>query len=141
MAFEGNIQCIPGAKAGEAFDVKVDQGDGELRNGQYLFVRPDGEGATWVRGSMHAGGSAWVIQNVPKSGEAASIAYSGVTKVRVGAPEIVEGALVCVGHEGRAVNVHDTGDFVGGLALTGGVEGDLISILLMPGWYNVGGGN
>ena len=134
MAFEGNLQCIPGAVAGEDLRTPVDQGDGVLRSAQYLFMRNDGADGSWVRGSQHDGGSAWVLQNEPLAGEEATIAYSGVSKVRVGAPTIAAGALVCVGHAGRAVNIHAPGDMIGGLALTGGVEGELISVLLFPAW-------
>ena len=70
-----------------------------------------------------------VMQNKPQyTGSAATVAIAGVSKVEAGAT-IVGGNPISVKADGTAI-VALTGKPVVGYALTGGADGEIISVLL-----------
>lgn len=69
-----------------------------------------------------------ILQNDPKAGQAARVATGGVTKLRIAAT-IAAGALVALDTAGKG-KVPATGNRVIGIAVNGGVTGDIIPVLL-----------
>lgn len=75
-----------------------------------------------------------LLQNNPKSGEAAEVAYSGIAKAIAGTSTIAVGSVLGVNTTSRVVNTTTDNLQVVGKALTASSAiGDIISVLLMPG--------
>ncbi|NIQ91029.1 MAG: DUF2190 family protein [Nitrospinaceae bacterium] len=124
MAYEGNLKCIPGIVAAADLSAK-----------QFTFVKIDSNGqaaANTAEGAMVDG----VLQNKPAAqGEAAAVAYAGVTKVVAG-DTVAAGGKVISDTAGKAIPAA-TGKFIRGTALTGGAADEVISILLAPTGYSL----
>lgn len=72
-----------------------------------------------------------VLQNKPNSGQAATVGYSGRSKVVAGAA-VTAGRLLTTNSSGRAINA-TSGQLVFGRALdAAGANGEVITALLMP---------
>ena len=103
----------------------------DARTNQYHIMRADAAGITDV--ASNPGGDAneviGVLQNKPNSGQAATIAYLGETKVVAGGTASVN-ALLTTNGSGRAVDA-TSGDFVVGQALEAAAsDGETIRMLL-----------
>lgn len=70
-----------------------------------------------------------ILQNNPPSGQAATVAYSGVSKARAGGV-IAAGARVTSDASGNVIAAATAGDAVIGVALEGAASGDYIKVLL-----------
>jgi hypothetical protein len=126
MAYEGNLQCIPGVVAA-----------GDLSSHQFKFMKIDTNGEVALNttaGAFVAG----VLQNKPTAqGAAASVAYDGVSKVVAGS-NVTKGDPVRSDVDGKAVKNNGAvapGYFTRGIALETGVQDDLISVQLSPTGY------
>lgn len=101
--------------------------------GQYRFVEQSSAGTVTVCNS--AGENALgVLQNNPASGQAATIAVGGVTKVLAGAT-IAIGEQLATTAAGKAA-VATGGQVILGEAMSGGADGALISMLWRPMAYS-----
>lgn len=94
---------------------------------KYTVVKLDTNGAV-VTATASTDVAYGVLQNDPKAGQAARIAVGGVTKLRLGAT-IAAGALVAFDTTGKG-KVPATGNRVIGIAVYGGVSGDIVPVLL-----------
>jgi hypothetical protein len=118
MAYEGTQRTIPGVVA-----------SGDLSSDQYKFVNISATGAavnTTLGGVVDG-----VLQDAPDAiNRAATVAFSGVTKVVAGAA-VVKGARVMSNATGLAITAATTGSHIKGTALeAAGASGDIIAILL-----------
>lgn len=101
--------------------------------GQYRFVEQSTSGTVTVCNS--AGENALgVLQNNPASGQAATIAVGGVTKVLAGAT-IAIGEQIATTAAGKAA-VATNGQVILGEAMSGGGDGSIISMLWRPMAYS-----
>lgn len=117
MAYEGNLQIIPGQVA-----------SADLSSHQFKFMDIGATGAALntSAGAMCDG----VLQNKPDAlGKAASVAYSGVSKVVAGAA-ITAGARVMSSAAGKAVTATATNIGLGTALEAATADGDLIAVLL-----------
>lgn len=105
----------------------------DARTNQYHIMRADAAGITDVASNPGGDGNEviGVLQNKPNSGQAATIAYLGETKVVAGNATVTVNALLTTNGSGRAVDA-TSGDFVVGQALeaTSGGDGEIIRMLL-----------
>lgn len=69
-----------------------------------------------------------IMQNNPAAGVAGSVAYAGVSKAKLGGT-VAAGARVTSNASGLIVTAA-TGDSALGIALTGGVSGDIVAVLI-----------
>ena len=98
--------------------------------GQYLFVDVNTSGqAVLVAGQgLNAVG---VLQDNPSAaGRVGRIAIGGMVKVMAG-DTITAADRITTGADGRAETAA-TGDFVLGTAITGGADGEIITVLFQP---------
>ena len=103
--------------------------DGDLSASFLEFVKRTSTGVTVCSSQGEAAHG--VLQNKPTAaGHAATVAVAGTVKVYAGAT-IAQGARITTGADGRA-EVAATGDFVVGVARTGGADGEIISVELVP---------
>lgn len=103
----------------------------DLSGKQYHFVRYSA--ANKVDQASLATDSALVgvLQNKPKAGEFATVAYAGLSKVVAGAA-ITAGDIITTNSSGRAATVA-SGQMAAGRALeAAGADGDIITALLFP---------
>jgi hypothetical protein len=103
---------------------------GDLSTKQYLFVMLNGSGqiATAVAGSAATG----VLQDKPNvAGHGGNVAVGGVSKIYAGGT-ITAGNRVSSDANGAAIASTAASGSQLGQALTSGVAGDLISVLLLP---------
>lgn len=117
MAYEGNLDCIPGIVA-----------SGDLSADQFKFMTITATGAAL---NTTAGGICdGVLQDKPTAlGHAASVGSRGVSKVMAGAA-VAAGVLVASDANGKAV-LATTGQAVQGRSLeAAGADGDLIAVSL-----------
>lgn len=117
MAYEGNLDCIPGIVA-----------SADLSAAQFRFMTISATGAALNTGSGAICDG--VLQNKPDAlGKAASVASRGVSKVEAGAV-VAAGALVMSNTTGKAITA-TTGLTVLGRALeAAAADGDLIAVSL-----------
>lgn len=74
---------------------------------------------------------AGVLQNLPQSGEDATVAYSGESKITAGAA-IAVNAHVTTNSSGRAVTVTSGSMAIGRVLETATADGDIVACLLYP---------
>ncbi len=75
-----------------------------------------------------------VLQNNPKSGEIAEVAYSGIVKAIAGTSTIVVGSVLAVNTTSRVVgSTTDNVQAIGKSLTAASAIGDIISVLLTPG--------
>lgn len=75
-----------------------------------------------------------LLQNNPKSGEAAEVAYSGIAKGIAGTSTIAVGSVLAVNTTSRLVGTTtDNIQAIGKSLTAASAIGDVISVLLMPG--------
>lgn len=103
----------------------------DLSAHQYNLMRLSAANAVNVASLDTNSGLCGVLLNKPESGEAASIQYAGMGRVRAGA-SITAGAHITTNGSGRAVAV-GSGDMACGRALeAAGADGDIIDVILYP---------
>lgn len=105
----------------------------DLRLFQYKFLRATGAGTVSVASEANGGANdlIGVLQNKPNSGQAATIAVTGETKVVAGGALTVNTWITTNG-SGRAAAA-TSGDNVIGLVLeTAGADGDVVRALIHP---------
>lgn len=117
MAFEGILQNVPGIVAGSDLSAK-----------QFHAVKLTGELQVGAAAANDL--SLGILQNDPLQGDAAAVAYAGVSKVKSGA-NLAVGNRVAPDASGALVPA-GSGDFPIGVALEAGVSGDVVSVLLIP---------
>lgn len=101
----------------------------DLSAKQYHAVVADSNGTLQAAGAgAHAIG---LLQNKPASGQPGSFVFSGVSKAAIGGT-VAAGAKVAANAAGKLVTAA-TGNTVVGIALAGGVSGDIVPVLVMPG--------
>jgi hypothetical protein len=98
----------------------------DLRTHQFKFVSVGSDGRIVL--TADDGKAQGVLLNAPNTGEAATVAISGIVKVKCGAV-VTRGGPVASGANGAAKNV-DTNAVALGTALATGADGRIISILL-----------
>lgn len=95
---------------------------------QYLFMTVDSSGRAAATGAGLAADG--VLQDNPETtGFVGEFAISGVSKVLVGSGGVTNGHKVCADSTGHAVDTVAS-EIVLGKALSAGVEGDIIPVLL-----------
>ncbi|MBP7548667.1 MAG: hypothetical protein KA761_00155 [Gemmatimonadaceae bacterium] len=119
MAFDTELTCI-----------SVDAA-GDLSAADYHPVKLDASGKA-VACSAVADIAVGIVQNKPAVGQAATVAVAGVSKARA-VGTIGAGALVAPAASGLGVQAAVSTNRVMGIALVGGVAGDIIPVLLSPG--------
>lgn len=100
----------------------------DLSAKQFYFVEVNSSGAAVLAGDGE--NAVGVLQNDPTSGNAATVGFFGVTKVKAGGT-VTAGGFVASDTNGKAVTAA-TGDIILGTFLEGGVSNDLVSILFHP---------
>lgn len=125
----GNQFTIPGLSA--AADLSGASG-GEK---QYIVVRMAAATTVNICSEVLVSGAllspVGVLQNKPKSGEAATVAYLGLSKVR-GGGTVTAGAFIAHNSSGMVVNAV-SGDVVCGRALeTAATANEIVTALLFP---------
>ena len=101
----------------------------DLSAAQYKFVEMSSAGTVTVCNTAGEG-ALGVLQNDPTSGQTATIAYEGVSKVVAGDTVAIAGK-VSTDNAGRAIPA-TTGHKILGVAMSGGAVGQIISVLLKP---------
>ena len=101
----------------------------DLSAHQYGAVRGAGANACNIASFATDSDILGVLQNKPKSGEAATVAYAGISKVLAGAAITVWNA-VTVNGSGRAITVTSGSMCMGQAIEAAGADGDIISVLL-----------
>jgi len=114
----------------------------DLTDNQYCIVRNAGSETVNVASLAAAGFSVapiGVLQNKPASGQHATVAYAGVSKVITGAA-VTAGVMVTTNGSGRAIAaVTGSEQIVIGRALTAtSADGEIASVLLFPAQRLVG---
>jgi len=98
--------------------------------GQYLFVDVNSSGQA-VKVSAQGATAIGVLQDNPAAaGRVGRVAIGGFVKVMAGAT-ITAGAKLTTGADARA-EVAATGDWIHGRAITGGADGEIITMLWEP---------
>lgn len=101
----------------------------DLSANQFHFVTLDSDGQLSV--STDGAASVGVLLNDPSAaGRAAEVCIGGLTRVEAG-DTIAAGADVASGATGEAITAA-TGDAILGTAVTGGADGEVISIIFQP---------
>lgn len=108
----------------------------DLSGSQFCGVDIDsaGKAAFPVQGKRCVG----IVQNKPKSGEAATVMVSGISKVKIGITGIVAGNNVTVDDDGTIIQATNLDRSIG-VALKSGVAGTIGTVLLMNGQAVVAG--
>lgn len=119
MAYEGILQCIPGLKA--SADLSAKQFTAMKLSGNLSVVDADAGEA-----------SVGILQNNPISGEAATVAYLGVSKAILGDTVAAAGTRLASDVDGKLVPA-TLGSYVVAIALEAGALNDLRSVLVLPG--------
>lgn len=98
----------------------------DLSASQYRLIQVDSAGKAALAGAT--GIVVGALQNKPASGQSAAVGFHGVSKVVAGGT-VAAGARVTSDANSAAITA-TTGDSVAGIAITAGVSGDLISVLI-----------
>jgi hypothetical protein len=122
MAIEACLQMIPGLTASEDLSAK-----------QYFFVGLSGNFAVSLVDSATAEWPLGVLQDAPKSGAVATVAFAGITKVVLGGTVV---ATDYVGPDANGAAVayvagSATSNWVRGQMLEGGSAGEIRSMMLV----------
>jgi hypothetical protein len=118
MAYEENLEAIS-RPAGADLDAA---------GNQYKVVKLNASGAV-INFAADTDIPVGVLQNAPKSGDPARIAYSGVSKVRVGAA-VAAGAQLTTNGSGQAITAVSTKYIIGSALTAGAAAGSVISALI-----------
>lgn len=116
------------------FHVGTQLANADLSALQFTAVKSvNNSGKAEVAANTTSGGKIMgVLQNKPKSGEAADVMVVGVTKMVAGAA-VTAGVNVMSDAAGKAILAATTGSTMIGIALsTAGGAGEIIDVLLLP---------
>ena len=101
----------------------------DLRTHQFKFVSIDNTGRVALTGNnAHADG---VLQNAPNTGEAATVAISGLAKVKVASTGITRGTAIGSAANGFVKNA-GTNTSILGTAVVTATDGAVAEILFHP---------
>jgi len=101
----------------------------DLSSNQFHFVTMDSDGQLSV--STDGAASIGVLLNDPAAaGRAAEVCIGGLTRVEAGGT-VTAGAAVASNSTGEAITA-GTDDIILGTAVTGGADGEVISIVFQP---------
>ena len=101
----------------------------DLSSNQFHFVTMDSDGQLSV--STDGAASIGVLLNDPAAaGRAAEVCIGGLTRVEAGGT-VAAGAAVASNSTGEAITA-GTNDIILGTAVTGGADGEVISIVFQP---------
>lgn len=107
----------------------------DLSNKQYVAVRFAGAGLTnQVSEVLKAGaqtGPIGILQNKPKSGEAANVAFLGLSKA-FGGGTITAGAVIASTVSGTIVNAVSGDTALGRAMETATTHGEIVTVMLFP---------
>lgn len=120
MAIEGAVQIIPGLKAGADLSAK-----------QFLVMKISAA-STVMPCAATTDNPVGVLQDAPKSGQPAAVAFAGTTKAIAGGT-VTAGDTVGTDGNGKVVTYvegTDTTKYRVGKAVTGGASGETISVQL-----------
>lgn len=117
---------------GEGIDIGFVAGV-DLSTKQFYLVKVDTSTGYVVLGSSAGEKCIGVLQNAPKSGQAALVRVLGVTKVAVGAAFSAPGSYVKTTTAGKA-DVAGSGAFPVGQLLTTAASGDYATMHVNPGY-------
>jgi len=116
MAWTDNMQTISLTAAAD------------LSSYQYRFVKVDGDGNAALCGDD--GNAIGVLQNAPESGQACTIAISGVTKLYIGTTSTLDSGSIISCEANGAGKIQDSGAYRLGICLEDSTaDGDIISIV------------
>ena len=114
----------------EFFGISLPAGE-DLSSHQFRFITVDADGK-----AIHADGShvkIGILQNKPGAEDrAATVAVAGMSKLEASGG-VNEGAYLTSDGDGKGAATTTDDAAVGAIALTAGVDGDIISVLLTPG--------
>ena len=101
----------------------------DLSSAQFKFVESNSSGTVTV---TNAAGEyvLGVLQNNPTSGNAATVAVGGISKVVLGGNVTINDSIA-TDNAGKAVAA-STGNKIVGIAIKGGASGEIGSVLLRP---------
>jgi hypothetical protein len=101
----------------------------DLSSAQFKFVESNSSGTVTV---TNAAGEyvLGVLQNNPASGQAATVAVGGISKVVLGGTVSINDSIA-TDNAGKAVAA-STGNKIVGIAIKGGASGEIGSVLLRP---------
>ena len=121
----GEQQTIPGFKAGN-----------DMSALQYRAVRPSAAGVTMMCSetavtSLGAQQYIGVLQNKPKTDEAATVAFAGLSKAVAGAATTAN-MLATHNASGQLINAVSGAVVVGRFLEAAGAAGDVVTVLLFP---------
>lgn len=114
------------AYQGHGTDISLVAG-ADLSAKQFHFVKPNSSGQAVAANATDIT-QVGVLQNDPTSGQTGTVRVAGVSKVKI-AGTVAAGAEVTSDANGAGVAAATT-KLVLGVALTGGVTGDVISVLV-----------
>ncbi|CAB4122315.1 Bacteriophage VT1-Sakai, H0018 [uncultured Caudovirales phage] len=100
----------------------------DLSAKQFLVVKADSAGKAALAGASDTN-QIGIVQNKPTAGQTATIRFAGVSKAAAGGT-IAAGGAVTSDSAGKVIAA-TTGKQIIGTALTGGVSGDVITVLLI----------
>lgn len=98
-----------------------------LASSQYFWVKLNTSGQVVVAGDGDY--AIGILQNSPASGEAATVAVAGVSKLKVGTVAVVAGDEAASDSAGKAATAA-TGDIINGAILESGSAADIVSVLI-----------
>ena len=104
--------------------------------GQYLIVKADSTAEQVVLAAAASDRMLGVLQNKPKSGEAALIRVAGTSKVVAGGT-VAYGDYVTTNGSGQAVTTTTDKQAIIGLALESAVVNDIFEIMIVHGYLSV----
>lgn len=103
----------------------------DLTGKQYTAVRASAANATNLASDATNSGVIGVLQNKPKSGEAASIAFMGLSKMRAGGALTVN-TILTYNSSGKAAAVASGQMAIGRNIEAAGNDEDVVTVLLFP---------
>ena len=103
----------------------------DLSGKRYHLMRQSAEGSCNMASLSTNSALVGVLQSKPESGENASIAYLGKSKVVAGGA-VTAGVMITNNSSGRAAAVASGGMACGRALQAAGADGEVISVLLFP---------
>jgi hypothetical protein len=102
----------------------------DLSAKQFYIVKPDSTAEQVVLAAAATNKLLGVLQNTPKSGEAANVRILGTSKVIAGG-SVTDGAWVTSDASGKGVATTTDKDVVVGMAMEAASSGDIFEVLLV----------
>ena len=115
MSYESNVMNLPFVAAAD------------LSGAQYKGVKLDSTGKVVLTDATSL--TVGILQTKPTAGQVGTVAVSGVTKVLLGGTVAANARVMC-NASGLGIAATTAGNAVLGIALEGGVSGDIIPVLI-----------